>query len=222
MDSNKSLLESLRALTPSFKYEAEDAEDISLRDAAELGRDEEDEESLESQELSDEEHEEHEDEEENGEDLDDDGDEDNTHALVKMKRAFDSSEEEMRHAIVMFARILVDTDADIDTIKQFIDDVDLVDEDEDAGLEEEPEDEEGDFEDEDDMYGPEDDYETEEPEDDEEPNESVSDEEDEFQEFKNELYESLADVEIYESDRDSYFTNEAAIADDYDLLDMLE
>jgi len=219
MDKKKSLLESLRELTPSFKYEREEdeLEDLSVRAIAEPEEDEE--ESLDSQSLDDEEHSDHEEEDEEGEDVDGDGDEDNVHALSKLTNAFESSPEEVQHALIMFTRIMIDTNVDIDTLQQFIDDVD-------EGEEEDEEDYEDDgegFDNEDDMYGQEDEEgEESTEEDEEESNESVSEEDEEYSEFKNELYESLADVEQFESNRGTYFTNESIVADDYDMFDLMD
>ena len=219
MDKKKSLLENLRELTPSFKYEREEdeLEDLSVRAIAEPEEDEE--ESLDSQSLDDEEHSDHEEEDEEGEDVDGDGDEDNVHALSKLTNAFESSPEEVQHALIMFTRIMIDTNVDIDTLQQFIDDVD-------EGEEEDEEDYEDDgegFDNEDDMYGQEDEEgEESTEEDEEESNESVSEEDEEYSEFKNELYESLADVEQFESNRGTYFTNESIVADDYDMFDLMD
>ena len=210
MDKKKSLLESLRELTPSFKYEREEdeLEDLSVRAIAEPEEDEE--ESLDSQSLDDEEHSDHEEEDEEGEDVDGDGDEDNVHALSKLTNAFESSPEEVQHALIMFTRIMIDTNVDIDTLQQFIDDVD-------EGEEEDEEDYEDDgegFDNEDDMYGQEDEEgEESSEEDEEEPNESLSDEDEEYNEFKNELFESS---------RSTYFTNESIVADEFDMFDLLD
>lgn len=212
MDKKKSLLENLRKLTPSFKYEREDdeLEGLSVRAIAEPTEDDED--SMDSQDLDDQEHSDHEEEEEEGEDLDADGDEDNVHALSKLTSAFESSPEEVQHALIMFTRIMIDTNVDIDTLQQFIDEVDEGEEEEEEG---EEDDGEG-FDNEDDMYGEEDDEEEseEDEEESEEPNESVVDEdEEEYNEFKNELFESS---------RSTYFTNEAMVADEFDMFDMLD
>jgi len=210
MDKKKSLLESLRELTPSFKYEKDDElEDLSVRAIAEP--EEDDEESLDSQSLDDEEHSDHEEDDENGEDVDGDGDEDNVHALSKLTNAFESSPEEVQHALIMFTRIMIDIIFFAFTLQQFIDDVDEGEEEE---SEEDYEDDGEGFDNEDDMYGEEDEEgEESSEEDEEEPNESLSDEDEEYNEFKNELFESS---------RSTYFTNESIVADEFDMFDLLD
>ena len=214
MDKKKSLLESLRDLTPRFNYgkSEEEVKGLSIRDIAEPKEDDEDDLSLDSQNLEDDEHSDHEEDGEEGEDEDGDGDEDNVHALSKLKNAFESSDDEIKHALIMFTRIMLDTEIDLDTLQQFIDEVDSDEE----GEEGEEDDGEG-FDDEDDMYGDDDDSEGDEygngeEDEDESSNEELSDEDEEYAEFKNELYNSS---------RENSFLNEGT-GEDYDMFDMLD
>lgn len=221
--SNKKLLEELRKLTPNFKINEE--ESFSIKDAIEpedrfREEDEDDSEDKSNAELDfEDELNGEEDEDEKGVDIDGDGEEDDIHSLNMLKSAFNSSDEETQHALVSFARMLVDNDVDVNTLNQFLDEVDVMDDDvedfEDAIDDEDifSTDDEEDFEDD------EEDENTE--EDDEDKKEESFEGDEDIDDLKTSMYESMNEDYFEEDDR-VHFTNESAMSDDFGMRDFLD
>lgn len=202
MDNRKNLLEELRKLTPNFKFNEMDERDTSVKDIISpedsYEDDEDEEDSYEKDRLEDDDSDEYEEEGEEGEDIDGDGEADDLHAINILKNAYNSSEEEVKNSIVSLARLIVDNDIDIESIEQFLDEVDI---DHDEDDEDEFGDAEDNFEDEDEFGDGEgmEDEESEEPE--AEENES----------FMEEYGDSMGKIS---------FMNEGVIFDEFDSLDM--
>jgi len=117
-------------------------------------------------------------------DVDDDGKADDVHALRTLKRVFNATEDESKPSIISLVRLIVDNDIVPETLKQFLDEVDVESDDEEDefadGHELEDEESEDDFTPDEDgeLAGAED----EESEDDDEANESYEDRE--FSDFR--------------------------------------
>lgn len=142
-EKNKKLLESLRKLTPNFKLSEED--EMSVRDIIEPqdihGEDSSDLPDMDDREEAGEEADDLENEE--GEDLDGDGEDDDINALDTLKDMYDASDEDTKKTIGTLTQMIVDNDIDLDTLKEFLEQIDLEDEeelsDEEVWGEEEPE-----------------------------------------------------------------------------------
>ena len=204
---NKKLLEELRASVGNYKPEKSKKEEkLDIEDIVEpKDKYKEDDEDLDDYMDSDEEEEEdHEEEDEEGIDLDGDGEADDIHSLHVLKTNFNASDEETQHAIASFLKMVVENDIDLETLSQFVEDLDYGDEDE----EEEEEDEFGE-EDNEDEFGEED-------EDEDMFNDGEEEEEDEFG------HKQESDMERIDRD---FFTNEAVIMDsmyDVGMNDLLD
>lgn len=198
--NSKKLLEELRKLTPNFSLNEEeqqeqedslDEKEYSVKDVLDdEDKDVEDESEVEElEDLEDEEEQEHDEEDDNDEimDLDGDGEADDVHAITLLKSAYNASSEDTQHAIVSIIKLIYDNDIDMDSIEKFLDEVDF------------------DVEDEDDFSDLDDDL-LDMPSDDED--ELEDEEEDEEDELEDEIEEALSQSE-------SYFTNDAIVAEAY-------
>jgi hypothetical protein len=130
-NKSKNLLESLRKLTPNFKL-SEEGMDMSVRDIIEPqdmhGEDDSDKPDTNDSEEGDFNADDLDGEE--GEDLDDDGDDDDINALDTLKDMYDASDEDTQKIIGTVAQMIVDNDIDLDTLQQFIETIDVEDEEE--------------------------------------------------------------------------------------------
>lgn len=190
----RSLLEDLRKLTSEVGISEKDEPSIKdiIDDEDRYIDDEKD--TYEEDQLEDEERMEHDEEDDEEDfDIDGDGEEDDVRSLHLLKSAFNATEDEDKHILVSFTKMLLDNDIDLSSLGQFIEEIDY----------EDGEDIEDEFNDED-IFDDEEDME-------DEFNDGEDAEEDEEDE---ELEEDLNSV-----DR-TFFTNEAAIVDIFDTNDM--
>ena len=130
---NKRLLEELRASVGNYKPEKSKKEEkLDIEDVVEdEDRYKEDDEDLDDYADSDnEDTEEYEDEDEEGIDLDGDGEADDIHGLHVLKSNFNAVDEETQNSIAGFLKMVVENEIDLDTLSQFVEDLDYGDEDE--------------------------------------------------------------------------------------------
>jgi U3 small nucleolar RNA-associated protein 25 len=191
----KSLLEDLRELTSEVGISEKDEPSIKdiVDDEDRYVDDEED--TYEEDQLEDEERMEHDEEDDEEDfDMDGDGEEDDVHSLYLLKSAFNATDDEDKHILVSFAKMLLDNDIDLASLGQFVEEIDYEDEED---MEDELNDE--------DIFD--DDVADFEEEEDEEEEEESSEEDEELEE------------DLSSADR-TFFTNEAAIIDIFDTNDM--
>ena len=194
--ANKKLLEELRRLTPDFQVNEDDEEDHepSVKDIIpqeDRYHDDEEDHEPEDDYSDDEDADEYEEDEESGEE-DEEGEPKDIHAVHILKSAYNSSEDDVKDAIISLARLIVENDIKPEAIEQFLDDVD-VDHDEEA---------EG----HDDEYTEEDEY--------EEPSEE------ENESYDGDDYEKALEEEYGDSIGKVSFLNESIAYDEFDSTDF--
>lgn len=169
MEGKKSLLEELRELTSEFNISEEKPSLKDIVDDEDKYADIEDS-TYEEDELSDEEEMEHDEEDdENDFDIDDDGEEDDVHDLYLLKSAFNATEDESKHILISFVKLVLDNSVTLESLEQFLNEVDYEDEDEDELSDEE-------------IFSDEEDFDSEDEEDNEEDEDTEEDEEEDIEE----------------------------------------